>query len=103
MIDNEVTLKVGGAAGEGVFTVGELFAMAMKRHGLNVFYHNDYPSLIKGGHNWAHVTASEKELNAQVKRVDIVVALNRRCIDEHLAEISKGGALIHDPGRTYTS
>jgi len=51
MKQNKLTWKIGGKAGEGIMATGIIFSQSCSRGGLHVYDINEYPSLIKGGHN----------------------------------------------------
>ena len=53
--------KMGGEAGFGVLSAGEVFARALTRRGLNVFVSDEHPSLIRGGHNFSIVRATKNK------------------------------------------
>lgn len=93
---NDITWKIGGEAGFGIMSTGEMFARICMRAGLNVFSYPEYPSLIRGGHNTDQVTASPEPLTSHRMSVSILVALNRETIDLHLAEMSPKGIIIYD-------
>lgn len=96
VIVNRVNFKIGGPAGSGVATVGLLFAKCLQRAGLNVFGTNDYPSLIKGGHNTYKVAAAPEPICAIVGSYDILIALDKLTAELHANELTQGGALIYD-------
>ncbi|MCA1819132.1 MAG: 2-oxoacid:acceptor oxidoreductase family protein, partial [Halobacteriales archaeon] len=50
---------IGGEAGFGIMSSGELLAKCFTHGGLWVYTNIEYPSLIRGGHNAIHVTASD--------------------------------------------
>lgn len=91
---NKISVKVGGPAGEGVFTIGLLLAKYFQRLGLNVVYTTDYPSLIKGGHNTCCVRAEDEEIYAEMKRHDVLVALDDLTIKEDLQFLNSNGILV---------
>jgi len=93
---NRVNFKIGGPAGSGVATVGLLFAKCLQRAGLNVFGTNDYPSLIKGGHNTYMVAAAPEPISCIVGGYDIIIALDQLTASLHGGELTHGGALIYD-------
>ncbi|MFH0829234.1 MAG: 2-oxoacid:acceptor oxidoreductase subunit alpha [Candidatus Kerfeldbacteria bacterium] len=93
---NDITWKIGGEAGFGIMSTGEMFARICMRAGLNVFSYPEYPSLIRGGHNTDQVTASAEPLTSHRTSVSILVALNRETIDLHLSEMSPNGVIIYD-------
>jgi len=50
MITNQMTVIIGGTAGDGVESSGAGFCKALARGGLHVFGLPDYYSRIRGGH-----------------------------------------------------
>ncbi len=96
MEKNNLTWKIGGKAGEGIMATGLIFSQSCSRGGLHVFDINEYPSLIKGGHNTMQVRVEEREIFSQVKNVNVLVALNKETVFLHKDELSKGGGVIYD-------
>lgn len=94
MCKNKISIKVGGPAGSGVFTIGLLLSKFFQRMGYNVVYTTDYPSLIKGGHNTCSVRAEDEEIHSEVRNHDVLVALDKLTIQEDLQYLNKGGVLI---------
>ncbi len=94
MSQNKISVKIGGSAGSGVFTIGLLLSKFFQRCGLEVVYTTDYPSLIKGGHNTCCVRGEDDEINSECKFHDILVALDQRTIKEDLKNLQNGGILI---------
>ena len=93
---NDLSFMVGGFAGQGVNTVGNTFARLCSRAGLHVFINLEYPSNIKGEHNYAQVMVSEKPVGSHIRSVDLLLALDAKTINLHKDEIAPGGALIYD-------
>lgn len=91
-----LTWLVGGEAGYGITTMGQMFARACARGGLHVFGYVEYPSLIRGGHNIAMVRTSKDPVLAHSDKIDIMLALNRETIDLHLSEMAENGVIIYD-------
>ncbi len=96
---NNVTLKAGGEAGTGIATIGAIFAKIMQRSGLYVFATNDYPSLIRGGHNTITIRASKDPISALDGPADILIALDLLTIKEHAAGLAENGAIIFDSSK----
>jgi len=48
---DRLTIKITGAQGQGVNSVGEALGKGLKRSGYCVFGYREYMSLIKGGHS----------------------------------------------------
>ncbi len=96
MEKNRLTWKLGGKAGEGIMATGIIFSQSCSRGGLHVFDINEYPSLIKGGHNTVQVRVEDREIFSQVKNVSVLIALNKETILMHRDELAKGGGIIYD-------
>ncbi len=85
---------IGGAAGQGSKAAGQLIAKALNKYGYKIFIHEDYPSLIRGGHNFSVIRAAKEEKRSLKRKVDFLLALDRRTIEEHKEELD--GHLIFD-------
>lgn len=94
MTQNKISIKVGGTAGSGVFTIGLLLSKYFQKLGLNVVYTTDYPSLIKGGHNTCSIRAENEQITAESLNHDILIALDKLTIKEDLKYLNKGGILV---------
>lgn len=94
--DTALTWKIGGEAGFGIMSVGEMFARICMRAGQHVFSYPEYPSLIRGGHNTMQVTVGPRPVYAHRNSIHLLVALNRETIDRHLDEMVTGGTIIYD-------
>ncbi len=93
---NEMTLKIGGEAGMGVESTGMGFAKALTRAGLHVFAMQDYHSRIRGGHNFYQIRISDQDIHSHLEPVDLLLAMTKVAIDEHLREIVPHGGVIYD-------
>jgi 2-oxoglutarate ferredoxin oxidoreductase subunit alpha len=96
MIKNNMTLKIGGEAGQGVESSGAGFAKALARGGLHLFGLQDYMSRIRGGHNFFQIRVSEQPLYAHTEAVHLLLALVPETIEYHKSEIVPGGGIIYD-------
>ncbi len=90
-----VSLKIVGASGQGINSVGEIVAKGLKRGGYCVFGYREYPSLIKGGHASYQLDASPERIESTELNVDVLITLNHHGLEMNLHEIKKGGLLIH--------
>jgi 2-oxoglutarate ferredoxin oxidoreductase subunit alpha len=96
---SEFSWKIGGEAGYGIMTTGFIFGKSFVRSGLFVFDTNEYPSLIRGGHNTYTVRVSEEPIFSHSKSIDILVALTDTAIEKNAIEVKKGGFIIYDEGQ----
>ena len=91
-----VSVMVGGEAGYGIMTAGEILARSFSKGGLNVHTDVEYPSLIRGGHNTYQVVASENEIHGVLRRVDVLIALDETTVREHRMEVDPEGKVLFD-------
>ena len=93
---NDLSFMVGGFAGQGVNTVANAFARLCSRAGLHVFVNLEYPSNIKGEHNYVQVMVSEEPVGSHTRPIDLLLALDAKSVVLHKDEITPGGTLIYD-------
>ncbi len=94
-VDNLIW-KIGGEAGFGIMSTGLTFSKIFVKKGYNVIDGNEYPSLIRGGHNTYTVRISNQNIHSLQHEINILVALNKETIVQHQDEISYGGTIIFD-------
>jgi 2-oxoglutarate ferredoxin oxidoreductase subunit alpha len=90
----DLTIKIGGAAGQGLDTIGSVLSKSLLNSGFYVFSTQYYLSRIRGGHNTFQIRISDSELAAMDEGVDILIALDRTSIDRHLGEMSDGVVIV---------
>ncbi len=94
--DDTVSIIIGGEAGQGISRSGMLLGKALMRAGFHCFGEIDYPSLIRGGHNFYRVRASSREVHSPSPHTDLLVALNEETVSIHLDAVNEGGGVILD-------
>lgn len=88
---------VGGPAGAGVMRTGQVFAAMLIYMGYYVFGTNEYPSLIRGGHNMYKLYARLGELvYSQHDTVEIYLALDQLAIKRREKEVARNGVIVYD-------
>lgn len=92
------SIKIVGAQGQGVNSVGEMVAKGLKRAGYCVFGYREYMSLIKGGHSSYQLDVSPEKIESSETMVDVVVAFNHHGIENNLRDLKEGGILLHQTG-----
>ncbi len=90
------TYIVGGKAGEGVKKAGTTAANAFSSTGRHVFQMDDYPSLIRGGHNFVVVSTSTRAVLSHYMGADLVVALDERSYGIHRSHVADGGVMVYN-------
>lgn len=76
---------------------GIMLARAFARAGYVTQGTNDYPSLIRGGHNVITVRIATTPFAAMNRDVHLLVALNAETVTLHKDELSEGAILVYDP------
>ena len=93
----EIAVRAGGQAGDGIASIGETITRSFSRMGLHVFGLNAYQSVIRGGHVWYAVRASEGKVHCQGDHADILYAMDRQSVDVHAPILRHGGTVVYDP------
>ncbi|MFP9192875.1 2-oxoacid:acceptor oxidoreductase subunit alpha [Natronosalvus vescus] len=97
----DLNWAIGGEAGDGIDSTGKIFAQALSRAGRHVFTSKDFASRIRGGYTAYKIRTSTDRVQSVVDRLDILVALTQRTIDENLDELHEGSAVIYDGERSW--
>lgn len=92
------SIKIVGAQGQGVNSVGEMVAKGLKRAGYCVFGYREYMSLIKGGHSSYQLDVSPEEIRGTETSVDVLVTFNHHGLELNVRELKEGGILLHQSG-----
>lgn len=95
----EMSVLIGGRAGDGINSAGLIIAHLLSRIGYRIYMYFDYPSLIKGGHNFAIIRASPEMKGACRREVDFILALNQDTLDLHRDLVRDRTTVICDSSR----
>ena len=80
---NEVSVLVGGKAGDGINNAGAMVAQLLNHLGYRIYLYFDYPSLIRGGHNFAIIRGRETSTGTCGMKVDFILALDQETVERH--------------------
>ncbi|HEU0005064.1 MAG TPA: 2-oxoacid:acceptor oxidoreductase family protein, partial [Terriglobia bacterium] len=94
-------VSIGGAAGQGVATPGNIFAKIFARRGLHLIAYNAYQSIIRGGHTFLTIRTGQERVTNHGDRIDLLIPLNQDTMDRHLHLLRSGAAVIYN-GDTIT-
>ncbi len=92
----EKQILIGGAAGQGSAKTALLIGKIFTGLGYYVFNYRDYPSLIKGGHNFNVLKVSDKPVYSHEKSYDIIFALDQETIRLHGKKLNEEGFVLGD-------
>jgi 2-oxoglutarate ferredoxin oxidoreductase subunit alpha len=98
---DDLNWAIGGEAGDGIASTGKIFAQALSRAGRHVFTSKDFASRIRGGYTAYKIRTSTDRVQSVVDRLDILVALTQRTIDENRDELHDGSIVIYDGERSW--
>jgi 2-oxoglutarate ferredoxin oxidoreductase subunit alpha len=96
LAEGEVSVLVGGKAGEGISSAGQIIAQLVGQLGYRVHMHFDYPSLIKGGHNFAIIRGARGKIGAVRSRVDLILALDQETLRLHEPRLNDHGVVVYN-------
>ena len=89
-----ISLVICGEAGHGIQTVEGLLTQIFKLGGLNVFATKEYMSRVRGGSNSTQIRISSKKVLAPVKRIDILIPLDKSALPHLKERISKDTIIL---------
>jgi 2-oxoglutarate ferredoxin oxidoreductase subunit alpha len=97
---DDLNWAIGGEAGDGIASTGKIFAQALSRAGRHVFTSKDFASRIRGGYTAYKIRTGVERVESVVDRLDILIALTERTVDENMDELHEGSVIIYDGERT---
>ena len=90
------SIGIGGAAGQGVATPGDIFAKIFSRRGLHLNAYNAYQSIIRGGHTFLTIRTGAEKVTNMGDRLDLLIPLNQDTMDRHLGLLNEGASCIYN-------
>ncbi len=90
------SVGIGGAAGQGVATPGDIFAKIFSRRGLHLNAYNAYQSIIRGGHTFLTIRTGADKIATTDGKLDLLIPLNQDTADRHLRLLSAGAACLYN-------
>ena len=93
---NALNIVIGGEAGQGLVTVGQLLAKSLARSGYSILVTQSYQSRIRGGHNTFAVRVGIDEVMAPQEAIDLLVAFTAETVHLHREELAARGLILAD-------
>ena len=93
----DLSIRIGGEAGQGMNSIGSLLGKAFVRSGFHVFINQDVMSRIRGGHNYIQIRVSDRAVSCPSGRVDILVCLDKNTLELYRDEVD--GLIVYDEGK----
>ncbi|MDP2925500.1 MAG: 2-oxoacid:acceptor oxidoreductase family protein [Nanoarchaeota archaeon] len=89
-----LNILIGGKAGQGINKVSQIISSIMTKYGYFIFNYREYPSLIRGGHNFNILSFSDKQIGSIESKIDCIIALDDKTIDIHKNDLKNNGFII---------
>jgi 2-oxoglutarate/2-oxoacid ferredoxin oxidoreductase subunit alpha len=89
-----LNILIGGKAGQGINKVSGIVSETLIRQGYFIFNYRDYPSIIRGGHNYNVLSVSDKKISSHESKLDGIIALDENTKKVHLGELKKDGFVV---------
>ncbi|MDP7520977.1 MAG: 2-oxoacid:acceptor oxidoreductase family protein, partial [Candidatus Pacearchaeota archaeon] len=71
-----LNILIGGRAGQGINIISEIVSKTITSQGYFIFNYRDYPSLIRGGHNFNILSISDEKIESHESKLDGIVAMD---------------------------
>ncbi|MDI6643678.1 MAG: 2-oxoacid:acceptor oxidoreductase subunit alpha [Methanobacteriaceae archaeon] len=94
----DISIVLGGEAGQGIQTVENILVKAVKNSGYHVFSTKEYMSRVRGGVNSTLIRASSSPVRSYVDQIDILVALSEDAVDHLKSRLSTDTLIIAADG-----
>ena len=94
---DDFSTLIGGIAGDGINEAGMTVSRLLSRLGYSTYMYYDYPSLIRGGHNFSLIRACRRrKVAVHTDGIDILIALNQETVEKHKSRLKASSFLIYD-------
>lgn len=97
--ENEISIVLGGSAGQGIQTIESLLMSVLKAQGYYVFATKEYMSRIRGGSNSTEIRITSKKRSAYAKRIDLLLPLDEAVLSHLEKHIDPKTLILADTHR----
>ena len=92
----DFAVGIGGENGQGIASTGDILARIFARRGLHLNAYNAYQSIIRGGHTFLTIRASDTPVTNMGDKIDVFIPLNQDTMNRHLRLLKAGACAIYD-------
>jgi len=96
MASVDFAVGIGGENGQGIASTGDILARIFARRGLHLNAYNAYQSIIRGGHTFLTIRASDRPVRSMGDKHDVLIPLNQDSMDRHLRLMKSGSCVVYD-------
>lgn len=90
----DFAIGIGGAAGQGIATPGNILARIFVRRGLHLYTYNSHQSIIRGGHILLTFRVADHPLYSHGDKLDLLLCLNQDTMTRHLRHMGSGSWVL---------
>lgn len=84
-----LNILIGGKAGQGINKISSIVSNVLVKQGYYIFNYRDYPSVIRGSHNFNVLSICDKEISSHESKLDGIIAMDDLTIPKHKREMKK--------------
>jgi 2-oxoglutarate ferredoxin oxidoreductase subunit alpha len=99
----DISVCIGGEAGQGIQTIGELVARVCQKAGFYLMAVNDFESRIRGGHSFFQIRISDRPVFAPNRDIHLLVALDPETRQRHARRLVGQGRVLMAPETSTSS
>jgi 2-oxoglutarate/2-oxoacid ferredoxin oxidoreductase subunit alpha len=92
----DLSIAIGGAAGQGIATPGDILARIFVRRGLHLNAYNAYQSIVRGGHIFLTLRTSDEPVLCFGDKLDVMIPLNQDTMNRHLGLMKAGSTVLYN-------
>ncbi|MBC8279616.1 MAG: 2-oxoacid:acceptor oxidoreductase family protein, partial [Chloroflexi bacterium] len=92
----DFALAIGGEAGQGIATPGDILARIIVRRGLHLSTYNSYQSIVRGGHIFLTMRIRDVEVDNHGDKLDLLMCLNQDTMDRHQRLMGPGSRIVYN-------
>lgn len=89
-----LNIVIGGRAGQGINLISKIVSSVLTQEGYFTFNYRDYPSIIRGGHNFNVLSISDEKIESHESKIQGIIAMDDLTIETHKKELTKDGFII---------
>jgi 2-oxoglutarate ferredoxin oxidoreductase subunit alpha len=92
----DIAIAIGGEAGQGIATPGDILSRLFVRRGLYFNSYNAFQSIVRGGHIFLTMRATEEVKYSHGDKLDLLLCLNQDTMDKHLHFMKAGSKVLYN-------
>ena len=92
----DFALAIGGEAGQGIATPGDILARSIVRRGLHLVTYNAYQSIVRDGHIFLTMRISDAKGQNHGDKLDLLMCLNQDTMDRHQRLMGPGTRIVYN-------